>query len=260
MPSLGGATEWLNAEPPSPAELRGQVVFAVCPAWAEKYKHQGLMVSSMHKSEFAFEQNADNVRSPGSRSLQITVPKERQMNQDTTEWKAFTRSTTMTMIVRSYGSRAQALAAARTLEAMGIDGGKLRVLQGAPERDGHTAPTGHFGGPADGPVGTWVNADGRTIREGSFADGDGHRHDALQERAGSFADVDHDTITSLPHGLSQVATADHPRLIGLLTQAQLEQAAVEHAMAALHHGAALLLAEVPHDQAATVQALLDQSA
>jgi len=35
---------------------------------------------------------------------------------------------------------------------------------------------------------------------------------------------------------------------------------VEQAIAALHHGAALLLAEVPDDQAATVQALLDQGA
>jgi hypothetical protein len=26
MPSLGGATGWLNSEPPGPAELRGQVV------------------------------------------------------------------------------------------------------------------------------------------------------------------------------------------------------------------------------------------
>ena len=26
MPSLGGATEWLNSEPLSPAELRGRVV------------------------------------------------------------------------------------------------------------------------------------------------------------------------------------------------------------------------------------------
>jgi len=213
------------------------------------------MVTGMHKSEFAFEQKVDNVRRRGPRGFQITALKERQMDQDTNE-----RSTTMTMIVRSYGSGAQALAAARTLEAMGIDEGKLRVLQGTPERDGHIAPTGHFAGPADGPVGTWVNADGRTIREGGFADGDGHRHDAHQERAGSFADVDHDTITSLPHGLSHVGIADHPRLVRLLIQARLEQAAVEHALAALHHGAALLLAEAPDDQAATVQALLEQGA
>jgi hypothetical protein len=213
------------------------------------------MVIGMHKSEFAFEQKVDNVRRRSPRGLQITALTERQMDQDTNE-----RSTTMMMIVRSYGSGAQALAAARTLEAMGNDGGKLRVLQGTSERDGHTASTGHFARPADGPVGTWVNADGRKIREGSFADGDGHCHDAHQERAGSFADVDHDTITSLPHGLSQVGTADHPRLVRLLTQARLEQAAVEQAMAALHHGAALLLAEAPDDQAATVQALLDQGA
>jgi hypothetical protein len=26
MPSLGGATEWYNCEPPGPAELRGHIV------------------------------------------------------------------------------------------------------------------------------------------------------------------------------------------------------------------------------------------
>jgi hypothetical protein len=30
MPSLGGPTEWLNAEPLGPAELRGQVVLVDC--------------------------------------------------------------------------------------------------------------------------------------------------------------------------------------------------------------------------------------
>ena len=30
MPSLGGATEWLNAEPLGPAGLRGQVVLVDC--------------------------------------------------------------------------------------------------------------------------------------------------------------------------------------------------------------------------------------
>lgn len=163
----------------------------------------------------------------------------------------------MTMIVRSYGSGALALAAAETLEAIGIHRGALWVLQGTSERDAHIAPMGHFAGLADGPVGTWVQADGRAIREGSFVD-NGHRHTALQERAGSFADVDHDTITSLHHGLRHVATAGHPHLIRLLTEAGLEQPAVERAMAVLHHGTALLLAEVPAEQVATVQALLDR--
>lgn len=165
----------------------------------------------------------------------------------------------MTIIVRSYGSEAQALVLARSLEAAGIDGDKLRVLQGTRERDGHAAPTGHFAGPADAPVGTWANADGRRIREGSFIDGDGHDHDARKERVGNFADVDYDTITSLPQGICRVATTDHPRLSRLLTEAGLEQAAVEHAMVDLHHGTALLLVEVPDAHADAVRGLIDRA-
>jgi hypothetical protein len=165
----------------------------------------------------------------------------------------------MTMIVRSYGSGVQALVVARALEVAGIDGDKLRVIQGTLERDWHVAATGQFAGSTGGPVGTWANGDGRTMRGGSLVDGDGHDHDANREREGSFADVDYDTITSLPQGICRVSTIDHPRLIRLLTQAGLEQAAVEHAMVDLHHGTALLLVQVPDAQAGDVQTLLDRA-
>jgi thiol-disulfide isomerase/thioredoxin len=77
LPSLHGATEWLNSEPLTAAGLRGNVVLInfgtyTCinwlrtlpyvRAWAEKYKDQGLVVISVHTPEFAFEQNIDNVR------------------------------------------------------------------------------------------------------------------------------------------------------------------------------------------------------
>src|SRR5574337_62390 len=77
MPSLGGATAWLNSPPLSSAGLRGHVVLIdfwtyTCinwlrtlpyvRAWAEKYKNQGLVVIGVHSPEFAFEKNVDNVR------------------------------------------------------------------------------------------------------------------------------------------------------------------------------------------------------
>ena len=77
LPSLGGATEWLNSPPLTAAGLRGKVVLIdvwtyTCinwlrtlpyvRAWAEKYKNQGLVVIGVHSPEFAFEQNVDNVR------------------------------------------------------------------------------------------------------------------------------------------------------------------------------------------------------
>jgi thiol-disulfide isomerase/thioredoxin len=77
LPSLGGATGWLNSEPLTVEELRGKVVLVdfwtyTCinwlrtlgyvRAWAEKYADQGLVVIGVHTPEFPFEADPDNVR------------------------------------------------------------------------------------------------------------------------------------------------------------------------------------------------------
>ena len=77
LPSLDGATGWLNSEPLAPAGLRGKVVLVgfwtyTCinwlrqlpylRAWAEKYSRHGLVVIGVHTPEFSFEHDADNVR------------------------------------------------------------------------------------------------------------------------------------------------------------------------------------------------------
>jgi thiol-disulfide isomerase/thioredoxin len=77
MPSLAGATEWLNSEPLTPAGLRGRVVLfdfgtytcinwlRTLPhirAWAEKYREHGLVVVGIQTPEFGFEQSLDSVR------------------------------------------------------------------------------------------------------------------------------------------------------------------------------------------------------
>ena len=77
LPSLDGATEWLNSPPLTPAALRGKVVLVnfwtyTCVnwlrqlpyvrAWAGKYSDRGLAVIGVHTPEFPFEHNADNVR------------------------------------------------------------------------------------------------------------------------------------------------------------------------------------------------------
>jgi thiol-disulfide isomerase/thioredoxin len=77
LPSLGGATGWLNSQPLMAASVRGKVVLIdvwtyTCinwlrqlpyvRAWAEKYKNQGLVVIGVHSPEFAFEKNVENVR------------------------------------------------------------------------------------------------------------------------------------------------------------------------------------------------------
>jgi len=88
MPSLGGATEWLNSPPLTPAGLRGKVVLIdiwtyTCinwlrtlpyvRAWAEKYKDRGLVVIGVHSPEFAFEKNIDNVRR-AAKDMRVDYP------------------------------------------------------------------------------------------------------------------------------------------------------------------------------------------
>ena len=77
LPSLDGASGWLNSPPLTPAGLRGKVVLAgfwtyTCinwlrqlpylRAWAGKYSGHGLVVIGVHTPEFSFERNAGNVR------------------------------------------------------------------------------------------------------------------------------------------------------------------------------------------------------
>jgi thiol-disulfide isomerase/thioredoxin len=77
LPSLAGATTWLNSQPLTTASLRGKVVLVnfwtyTCinslralpyvRAWAKKYKDQGLVVVGVQAPEFSFEKNVDNIR------------------------------------------------------------------------------------------------------------------------------------------------------------------------------------------------------
>jgi hypothetical protein len=77
MPSLDGATTWLNSEPLGPAELRGHVVLVdfwtfTCinwlhtepyvRAWWQAYRDDGLVVIGVHTPEFSFEHEIDRVR------------------------------------------------------------------------------------------------------------------------------------------------------------------------------------------------------
>ena len=77
MPSLDGATEWLNSAPLTPAGLRRKVVLVnfwtyTCinwmrtlpyvRAWAKKYRDDGVVVIGVHTPEFPFEHDIENVR------------------------------------------------------------------------------------------------------------------------------------------------------------------------------------------------------
>ena len=101
MPSLDGATGWLNSPPLSAAALRGNVVLVdFCTytcinwlrelpyvrAWAGKYKDRGLVVLGVHTPEFEFEKDLDNVRR-AVRVMEITYPIA--LDNDYAVWRAF---------------------------------------------------------------------------------------------------------------------------------------------------------------------------
>jgi len=101
MPSLGGATEWLNSPPLTTAALRGKVVlisfwtytcinwlrtFPYVRAWAEKYRNHRLVVIGVHSPEFEFEKDIGNVRR-AVRDLNVDYPVAVDSNHAI--WRAF---------------------------------------------------------------------------------------------------------------------------------------------------------------------------
>ena len=101
LPSLDGATGWLNSHPLTADGLRGKVVVVefwtyTCinwlrtlpyvRAWAEKYKDQGLVVIGVHTPEFPFEKDVDNVRR-AAKELRVEYPIA--LDSDYAIWGAF---------------------------------------------------------------------------------------------------------------------------------------------------------------------------
>ncbi|ATA53716.1 cytochrome C biogenesis protein [Variovorax boronicumulans] len=101
LPSLAGATEWINSAPLTPEALRGKVVLVdfwtyscinclrtlpYVRAWAEKYKDAGLVVLGVHAPEFAFEKNPANVRK-AVKDLGIGFPVA--LDNDFSIWRGF---------------------------------------------------------------------------------------------------------------------------------------------------------------------------
>ncbi|HEY0232525.1 MAG TPA: cytochrome c biogenesis protein DipZ [Dokdonella sp.] len=101
MPSLDGATEWLNSPPLTAQGLRGKVVLIdfwtyscvncirtlpYLRAWADKYKDRGLVVIGVHAPEFAFEHDVDNIR----RALaEFKIDYPVAVDNDYSIWRAF---------------------------------------------------------------------------------------------------------------------------------------------------------------------------
>src|SRR3954453_23006838 len=101
LPALSGETAWLNSAPLTAASLLGKVILIdfgtyscinwqrtlpYVRAWAEKYKHHGLVVISVHTPEFTFEHNLHNLRRP-VQDLRLYNPNA--IDNDYALWQAF---------------------------------------------------------------------------------------------------------------------------------------------------------------------------
>jgi thiol-disulfide isomerase/thioredoxin len=101
MPSLDGATGWVNSDPLGPAELRGHVVLVnfwtwTCinwlrqepyvRAWSRAYRDDGLIVIGVHTPEFSFEHDIDGVR----RAVEVRdIDYPLVVDNDYAVWSAF---------------------------------------------------------------------------------------------------------------------------------------------------------------------------
>ena len=101
LPSLGGATAWINSQPLTPVGLRGKVVVVdfwtyTCinwlrtlpyiRAWAAKYGDRGLVVIGVHTPEFSVEHELANVRRAAS-EMRVEYPIA--VDNDYAVWRAF---------------------------------------------------------------------------------------------------------------------------------------------------------------------------
>jgi thiol-disulfide isomerase/thioredoxin len=101
MPSLDGATGWLNSPPLTVAGLRGSVVLvdfwtytcinwlrtlSYLRAWADKYQDHGLVLIGVHTPEFDVEHDLNNVRR-ASKDLRVNYPVA--IDNDYAIWSAF---------------------------------------------------------------------------------------------------------------------------------------------------------------------------
>ncbi len=101
LPSLDGATGWVNSEPLGPAGLRGRVVLVnfwtwTCinwlrqepyvREWSQAYRGDGLVVIGVHTPEFSFEHDIDGVRqATDERAIDYPVA----VDNDYEVWSAF---------------------------------------------------------------------------------------------------------------------------------------------------------------------------
>jgi thiol-disulfide isomerase/thioredoxin len=104
LPSLAGATEWINSEPLDAEKLRGHVVVfdfwtLTCinwlrqepyvRAWSRAYRDDGLIVVGVHTPEFSFEHEIDLVRQA---TMEMDIDYPVAVDSDFAVWSAFSNN------------------------------------------------------------------------------------------------------------------------------------------------------------------------
>lgn len=140
----------------------------------------------------------------------------------------------------SYSSEVAARRAVRSLTAVGVPEGDVRLLIGRPVREVREEVVGGFAGAVDprAPVGTYTGAPRRRRQgAGSFA-GDPDR-----QRQGSFADADTDAIATVEDGAGRSHPASGAVVRRLLWRSGLAGAAADRVIDELRAGHAVVLVD-----------------
>ncbi|XHS77418.1 thioredoxin family protein [Burkholderiaceae bacterium UC74_6] len=193
LPSLDGATTWINSPPLDAKALRGKVVLVdfwtyscinclrtlpYVKAWAQKYGPQGLVVIGVHTPEFDFERSTDNVQR-AVRDLQISYPVAVDSRQ--VLWNAFgTRAWPSLYFVDAKGQiRSRQLGegrydqAERMIQQLLREAGQSKVPNDlvSPQALGTQAPAGRFEPVSNETYLGWEQAQGFTSPSGGLGTG-----------------------------------------------------------------------------------------
>jgi hypothetical protein len=147
----------------------------------------------------------------------------------------------MTILCKTFPTELTARHAIEELRAAGIREHDIRLLIGRPPGDVRREPVGGFAGPVapEAPVGTYG---GGVVRRwqgtGTFAG------DADRQRQGSFADSDRVAIVSCEGGTERARFTGLRGARRLLRRTALDDEGVNRAVGELHHGRAVVLAEL----------------
>ncbi len=159
----------------------------------------------------------------------------------------------MAMLCESYPTPAAARNGVDALRAAGVPGRDIRLLIGCPLHDVRREPVGMFAGTVgpDAPVGTFGNLPRlRGGGRGTFAG------DSARQRRGSFGDADRVVIAGYDGGAEHLSVSGDRGLRRLVAQAALADRLLDE----LHHGHAVVLAEVAEIAPRDAQARLEDVA